>query len=163
VPPEQVVYASDFPYGQQPASLFIALRTAHRAGLSETQIRGMLGETCNALADGRDLPEPTTPVGSSVIEQPIQLARIHQYLSMAMPLLWLRQQETIGALGLALNTAAERDGRPETSDRIASLLGTATALWASLPDVADEEDRLDRTRLALRLIHIADIEALTGG
>jgi uncharacterized protein len=162
VPPEQVVYASDFPYGQQPASLFIALRTAYRAGLTETQIRWMLGETCNALADGRELPEPTSPVGSGVLEQPIQLARIHQYLSMAMPLLWLRQQETIGALGLALNTAAERDGQPETSERIASLLQTATALWASLPDIDDENERLDRTRLALRLIHIADIEALTG-
>ena len=162
VPPEQVVYASDFPYGQQPSSLFIALRTAMRAGLSEAQIRGMLGETCNCIADGRDLPEPTSPVGRETLEQPIPLARIHQYLSMAMPLLWLRQQETIGALGLALNTAAERDGRPETTGRIAALLETATTLWASLPDIDDETTRLDSTRLALRLIHIADIEALTG-
>ena len=81
---------------------------------------------------------------------------------MAMPLLWLRQQETIGALGLALNTAAERDGQPETTERIDSLLEAATALWATLPDIDDEDERLDRTRLALRLIHIADIEALTG-
>src|SRR5215471_15115610 len=47
VPAEQVVYASDFPYGQQPSSLFIALRTAIKAGLSESQLRGMLGETCS--------------------------------------------------------------------------------------------------------------------
>src|SRR6516165_10675795 len=80
VPPEQVVYASDFPYGQQPSSLFIALRTAIRAGLSEAQLRGMLGETCSSLADGLDLPEPTSPVGSGTLEQPIPLARIHQYL-----------------------------------------------------------------------------------
>ena len=39
VPPEQVVYASDYPYGQQPASLLIALRTARVAGLDEGQIR----------------------------------------------------------------------------------------------------------------------------
>ncbi len=163
VPPEQVVYASDFPYGQQPSSLFIALRTAARAGLSESQLRGMLGETCSALADGRELPEPTTPVGSSVLQQPIPLARIHGYLSMAMPFLWLRQQETLGALGLALNTAAERDGQPETTERIESLLLAATELWASLPGIDEEADRLAATRLALRLIHIADIEALTGG
>jgi predicted TIM-barrel fold metal-dependent hydrolase len=162
IPPEQVVYASDFPYGQQPSSLFIALRTALRAGLSDEQMRFMLGETCSRLTDGLDLPEPTSPVGSGTLEQPIPLARIHQYLSMAMPLLWLRQQETIGALGLALNTAAERDGKPETAARIESLLATATTLWASLPGIDDESERLAATRLALRLIHIADIEALTG-
>jgi uncharacterized protein len=162
VPPEQVVYASDFPYGQQPSSLFIALRTAIKAGLSETQLRGMLGEIGNALADGRPLPEPTAPVGSGTLEQPLQLARIHQYLSMAMPFLWLRQQEPIGALGLALNACAERDGRPETSDRIESLLRAATALWGELPGLEEENDRLAATRLTLRLIHLADIEALTG-
>ncbi len=32
IPPEQILYASDYPYGQQPASLFIALRTAVLAG-----------------------------------------------------------------------------------------------------------------------------------
>src|SRR6478672_13289723 len=41
VPPEQVVYASDFPYGQQPSSLFIALKTAKLAGYSDAQLRGM--------------------------------------------------------------------------------------------------------------------------
>ena len=161
VPPEQVVYASDFPYGQQPSSLFIALRTAIRAGLSETQLRLMLGETCSNLADGRPLPEPTKPIGSGILVQPMQLARIHQYLSLAMPFLWLRQQESIGALGLALNACAERDGRPETAERIESLLAAATTLWAQLPGIEDESDRIAATRLTLRLIHIADIEALT--
>jgi len=163
VPAEQVVYASDFPYGQQPSSLFIALRTAIQAGLSETQLRGMLAETCNRVADGRDLPEPTAPVGGDMLDRPMQLARIHQYISMTMPLLWLRQQQdTIGALGLALNTCAERDGYPETAERIASLLESAMALWATLPELDDDSERLDATRLALRLIHLADIEALTG-
>ena len=35
VSPEQVLYASDYPYGQQPASMLIALRTARIAGLDE--------------------------------------------------------------------------------------------------------------------------------
>src|SRR5580765_2454510 len=42
VPPEQVLYASDFPYGQQPGSLLIAVKTALRAGYSEEQLRRML-------------------------------------------------------------------------------------------------------------------------
>src|SRR5690348_16844923 len=42
VPPEQVLYASDYPYGQQPSSLLIAVKTALRAGYSEAQLRAML-------------------------------------------------------------------------------------------------------------------------
>ena len=42
VPPEQVVYASDYPYGQYTTSLFIALRTAQLAGYDEEQLRAML-------------------------------------------------------------------------------------------------------------------------
>ena len=40
------------------------------------------------------------------------LARIHQYLSMATPLLWARQPDTIGVLGLALN-ACEENGHTD--------------------------------------------------
>jgi hypothetical protein len=122
----------------------------------------MLAENCNRLADGGELLEPTAPVGDDNLSRPIQLARIHQYISMAMPMLWLRQQDTIGALGLAVNTCAERDGYPETTGRIAKLLESAAALWATVPDIEDDGDRLAATRLALRLVHIADIEALTG-
>ena len=63
VPPEQVVYASDYPYGQQPASILIALKTARLAGCDDDQLRAMLGGTANALADGLPLPEPTSPLG----------------------------------------------------------------------------------------------------
>ena len=49
VSPEQVLYASDYPYGQQPTSLLIALRTARTAGLDDVQLRGML--VGNADAD----------------------------------------------------------------------------------------------------------------
>src|SRR6266487_1691641 len=40
VSPEQVVYASDYPYGQQPSSLLISVRTGKVAGFDETQVRG---------------------------------------------------------------------------------------------------------------------------
>src|SRR4051794_19080316 len=50
VGPEQVVYASDYPYGQQPASLLISLRTARQAGLSDDQVRGVLAGNANRMA-----------------------------------------------------------------------------------------------------------------
>ena len=91
VSPEQVLYASDFPYGQQPSSLLIALRTARVAGLSDDQIRDMLAGNANRIADGEPPLEPTPAKGSDTFTQPMVLARIHQYLSMATPLLWTRQ------------------------------------------------------------------------
>jgi predicted TIM-barrel fold metal-dependent hydrolase len=163
VPPEQLVYASDYPYGQQPSSLLIALKTAIHSGFSEAALRAMLAGTANAIADGQELPEPSSPVGSSELRQPLQLARIHQYLSMAMPLLWMRQQDTIGVLGLALNASIERDGHVEASERIHDLLSAARDLWAVLPSAEDAGTQQSSLRLAYRLIHLADIEAVTGG
>src|SRR2546423_3412535 len=102
VGPEQVVYASDYPYGQQPASLLIALRTARLAQLTEEEVRGVLAGNANRIAAGEPAREPSTPKGIDVFQQPMALARIHQYLSMATPLLWTRQPDRIGVLVLAL-------------------------------------------------------------
>ena len=163
IPPEQVLYASDYPYGQQPASLLIALKTARLAGYDDLQVRALLAGTANALADGSPLPAPTRPVGIERLSQPLQLARIHQYLSMATPLLWSRQPDTMGVLGLAIAACAERSGNgyDETVDGIRELLNGAQALWQELPEIADDQARLNATRLTFRLIHLADIEAVT--
>ena len=161
IPPEQVVYASDYPYGQQPSSLLIALKTARYAGYSDDQLRGLLAGTANALADGHELPEPTTPLGSEDFTQPMQLARIHQYISMATPLLWTRQPDTMGVLGLAINTCGERNGHADEVDKIRELLETARDLWTTVPSIEDEVEQRLEIRLTHRLIHIADIEAVT--
>jgi hypothetical protein len=162
-PPEQVLYASDYPYGQQPSSLLIALKTARFAGYSDDQLRAMLAGNANALADGHDLPEPTTPMGSETFAQPMQLARIHQYLSMATPLLWTRQPDTLGVLGLAINVCAERNGHAQEVDDIRELLETARELWTEAAGIEEEVDQRDMIRLTHRLIHVADIEAVTAG
>jgi hypothetical protein len=161
VPPEQIVYASDFPYGQQPSSLLIAIRTARFAGFDDDQVRALLGGTAGCIADGEELPEPTRPLGAETFALPMQLARIHQYLSMATGLFWTRQPDTLGVLGLAINTCAERSESAEVADRIRELLLSAQDLWALAPDVADERERLHTFRLSFRLIHLADIEAVT--
>jgi hypothetical protein len=161
IPPEQAVFASDYPYGQQPASLLIALKTAQAAGYDDAHLRALLGGTANALADGRDLPEPTAPIGSDTLVQPLQLARIHQYLSMATPLLWSRQGDTVGVLGLALAACAERNGYADAVDRIAELIEAARALWDTVPALDDEPGQRSATRLTFRLLHLADIEAVT--
>jgi uncharacterized protein len=161
VSPEQVLYASDFPYGQQPGSLLIALRTAKLAGLSDTQLRNMLGASAARIADGEPPIPLSQPNGRRTIEQPITLARIHHYLAMATPLLWTRQKDTIGVLGLALNTCAERDGLTEERAQLAELISCARDLWRVLPEIEDERERLLVGRYTFRLVHIADILAVT--
>jgi predicted TIM-barrel fold metal-dependent hydrolase len=162
VGPEQVVYASDYPYGQQPASLLISLRTARLAQLSDDQVRGVLAENVNRIAAGEPPPEPSAPKGLDTFSQPMALARIHQYLSMATPLLWTRQPDRVGVLGLALNACDDRsNGHRAELDQIRELLLAAQAMWRALPEEGDEQDRMAHTRATFRLIHLADIVAVT--
>ena len=163
VSPEQVVYASDYPYGQQPSSLLIAIRTAHVAGLDDAQLRMMLSGTANRIAAGEPPLEPTAPIGDQTFSQPMAFARIHQYLSMATPLLWTRQADTIGVLGLALNATADRDGHKEEREQIRELLEAARELWRVLPEVEDEGEQRIVSRTTFRLVHLADILAVTSG
>ena len=162
VGPEQVLYASDYPYGQQPASLLISLRTARLAQLNDEQVRGVLAGNADRIANGEPPLEPSKPKGIETFSQPISLARIHQYLSMATPLLWTRQQDRIGVLGLALNACDDRaNGHREELDQIRELLLAAQDMWHALPEEGDERDRMAHTRATFRLIHLADIVAVT--
>jgi predicted TIM-barrel fold metal-dependent hydrolase len=163
VSPQQLLYASDFPYGQQPQSLLLDLRIARIAGFSEAELRGVLGSNAARIADGLPAPALTAPkVGTRSVHQPIAMARIHTYIAMTMPFLWTRQPDLSGSLGLALNAAAERDGHADVRGRIAELLDCARDVWRTVPEIEDDDaERTYRTRLAQRLIHLADIEALT--
>ncbi len=161
IAPEQILYASDYPYGQQPASLLISLRTARLAGLDEGELREMLAGNAKRIAEGEAPLSPTNAKGSDTLVQPMALARIHQYLSMATPLLWTRQPDTVGVLGLAINACQERNGLPDELDRIKELLMTARDLWRDLADAEDDTERRHLTRTTFRLIHLADIWAVT--
>jgi len=162
VGPEQVVYASDYPYGQQPASLLVSLRTARLAQLSDEQVRDVLAGNAHRIAAGEAPREPSAPKGLETFSQPMSFARIHQYLSMATPLLWTRQPDRIGVLGLALNATDDRaNGHQEELDRIRELLLAARDMWHILPHEGDEKDLMAHTRATFRLIHLADIVAVT--
>ena len=162
VAPEQVLYASDYPYGQQPASLLLALRTARVAGLDDERLRGVLGESALRICRSEEQLPLSPPLGPQTISQPLTFARIHQYLSMATPLLWTRQADTIGVLGLALNACDERsNGHREATEQIRELIETARELWQSFAEVDDEAERRRTARSAFRLLHLANIVAVT--
>ena len=92
-------------------------------------------------------------------------ARIHQYLSMATPLLWTRQPDTIGVLGLALNACEERNGaHAEERDQIKELLLVgARRSGACCPSSTTRASSARRARATFRLVHLADILAVTSG
>jgi uncharacterized protein len=162
VPPEQIVYASDYPYGLQPGSLLLSLRVARVGGFDGRQLRDMFGGNAARIADGEEPLEPSRPRGRNVLEQPLAQARIHQYLSMAMPLLFIRQPDAFGALGLALNATEEPNGaHGEELGQIHELLEAARDLWRTLPEAEDDSERRLVARTAVRLIQIADTVAVT--
>ncbi len=163
ISPEQVLYASDYPYGQQPSSLLIAVRTARAAGLSEPQLRAMLGGSADRIAAGEPPVQPTAPRGPDVLIQPMVFARIHGYLSMATSLLWLRKPDTFGVLGLALNACEERGGQAVELQRLREILVGARDLWEGLGDIEDEAEQRRAGRLTFKLLHLADILTVTGG
>ena len=164
VSPEQVLYASDYPYGQQPSSLLIAVRTARAAGFDEGQLHAMLWGNALRIATGEPPAEPTPPRGSDVFTQPMIFARIHGYLSMATPLLWTRQTDTIGVLGLALNACYEPNGgHTLETEQIKELLLAARDVWRALPELDEDGEKRIAARLTFRLVHIADILAVTTG
>jgi predicted TIM-barrel fold metal-dependent hydrolase len=162
MPPEQIVYASDYPYGRQPTSLLMAVRTSRLAGFSEDELRGLLHDNAARIADGEPPLEPSTPKGGDVFSQPTLFARIHQYLSMATPLFWMRQPDTIGVLGLALNTCdGPTNGYREQTQQIKELILAAEALYEEALALEDDAEKLRVGRYAFRLIHLADILAVT--
>jgi predicted TIM-barrel fold metal-dependent hydrolase len=162
MPPEQIVYASDYPYGRQPNSLVLATRTARTAGFGEEEVRNLLGRNATRIADGEPPITPSQPLGGDVFSQPTVFARIHQYLSMATPMMWQRQPDTIGVLGLALNACDSRtNGYDEAIGDIRELLATAQVLWTEAMEHEDRAERVSEIRAAFRLIHLADILSVT--
>jgi uncharacterized protein len=162
VPPEQVVYASDYPYGGQPGSLLLTLRVARASGFEKRELSDLFSGNAARIANGQDPLEPSHPRGGDVLSQPLAHARIHQYVSMAMPLLFVRQPDAFGALGLALNATEEPNGlHREELAQIRELLEAARDLWRTLPEAEDDTERRLFARTAVRLIQIADTVALT--
>jgi predicted TIM-barrel fold metal-dependent hydrolase len=162
VPPEQIVYASDYPYGGQPGSLLLSLRAAQVSGFDDRQLRDMFAGNATRIAEGEAPLEPSQPRGHEILEQPLAHARIHQYVSMAMPLLFIRQPDAFGALGLALNATEEPNGaHREELGQIRELLEAARDLWRTLPEADDDSERRLVARTTVRLIQIADTVAVT--
>ena len=162
VAPQQILFATDYPYGRLPNALLLALRAARLARFDDDELRGLVGGNALSIANGDSLPELTAAKGPEEIAHPLPLARIHSYLGMALPLLWMRMPDRGGGLGLALNAAQEAnvDHVPD-ADLIRGALACATELWAGIGEIEDRAESERIARPARMLVHIADILAVT--
>lgn len=162
VPPEQIIYASDYPYGNLPSALLLAQRVAAAAGFDERQLRELFGGTAGRIADGGEPIEPSSVQGIASLSQPLALARIQGYLGAAIPLLYLGDPGDFEILGLPLNITEEPNGsHAEELEQVRELLIAARDLWSVLSEVEDENDRNAAKRTTARLIQIAGLVAVT--
>ena len=142
----------DYPYGQQPASLLIALGPRALAGLDDEQLATCSPATRAGSPTASRRSSRPRRSGGGTFSQPMAFARIHQYLSMATPLLWTRQPDTIGVLGLALNACDERERpRARSASRSGSCSTAARELWRTLPGA--------RGRAEQRVVDAHDVPA----
>jgi uncharacterized protein len=84
VPPRQVLYGSDAPYGRPILSVTLAVRCALQAGLSDDQLRSVLGEQTERLLAGEPAADVGPPPGSHQFERNLLLERVSTSLTFAM-------------------------------------------------------------------------------
>jgi hypothetical protein len=145
VPPGQILFASDSPYGSTLMSAAFQLRLALQAGLSDTQIRSIAGGQALRLAAG----EPLVPAGPAVgeREQPPHtlLERLAQFVLLATIQLFRGgdADEMLALARLACDVPPEIDDAPVFA-AVLRLIDLHERLAA-----ADPADRRPRSLLIL--------------
>jgi predicted TIM-barrel fold metal-dependent hydrolase len=145
VPPGQIVFASDAPYGATAFALAFQLRSALQVGLTSEQIRSITSEQALRIAAG----EPLEPAGPAVGEREraphVLLDRVAEFLLLSA-IATMRggdATETLALARLACDVPGEIDDAPVFA-AILELLDGFDAYSAEHPD--------DRRRLTLLIL-----------
>jgi uncharacterized protein len=152
--PEQIVFASDLPYGMPATAQLALLLVLRRAGATDDQVRAIFWGNAERAARGEHAATLTPPLLADDRTAPLQRLRIHDYLVMVQTLMWARLGDTPGALGLAVR-ACDTDGAHELAD-VAELLEAVGELWTESLALEDEVAARTFMRGAMRLLQIAD-------
>jgi predicted TIM-barrel fold metal-dependent hydrolase len=84
VPPGQVLYGSDAPYGRPVLSVTLAVRCARQAGLSEEQLRWVLGGQLERLLAGEPAHDAGPPPGGASQAADVLLERVASSIVFSM-------------------------------------------------------------------------------
>jgi uncharacterized protein len=152
--PEQIVFASDIPYGRARVNQIQVSIILRRAGATPEQTHAILWGNADRAARGEPAPVLSPPLLHRDRDVPLKRVRIHDYLVMACTLLWTRLPDMPGALGLATR-ACDTAGDP-AFDEVATLIETARELWTDALAIEDDAKARPFNRGAFRLLQIAD-------
>ena len=152
--PEQILYGSDAPYytpfGTQ-AKLFLQLAAA---GASEAQRREVAATGAQRLLGGEPCAALSEPLGAGLPLPARPRLRAHEYLVMAVPLVWQQMPDRIGLLALARQAL----GAPgdERAAAALELIALAERTWPLELEHGDRTEILTVSWLTFRLIELAD-------
>jgi predicted TIM-barrel fold metal-dependent hydrolase len=143
VPPGQIVFASDAPYGNTLSAASIQLRWALQAGLSAEQIRSIGSEQSLRLAAGEPLVSAGPAAGERDQAEHVLLERVAEFLLLgtiaSMRGVSDAASEMLALARLACDVPEEIDDAP-VFEAIRGLIDTHDQLAAAMPE--------DRRRLA---------------
>jgi hypothetical protein len=152
--PEQVLHGSDAPYytpiGTQ-AKLFLQLAAV---GASEAQLCDAAARSAERLLAGEPCAHLSEPLGAGVPLPSLTRLRAHEYLVMAVPLVWQQVPDRIGLLPLARQALG-----PAEDERAAAaleLIALAEQTWPYELAHGDRSEILTVSWLTFRLIELAD-------
>lgn len=114
VPPGQILFASDAPYGRIPTGALQTLRAGRQAGLDDEQLRLVLGGQLARLLDGGQLADAGPPPGRERIAVDALLDRVATFLTGAFAQL-VRGQSGEEMLALARLACAVPADAPQAA------------------------------------------------
>lgn len=161
VSPEQILHASDYPYGRYLNSVAASVLTARQAGYSDDEIRGVMGGHARQLMLGESKPAPSPPKGGSTVSISTTCARIRHYLAFAASLVWNGHEDNVGWMGLAANVCDDEAGPAETLANLHELITAAASSLSSAHEARSAEARQRHRRDAFWLLNLADVVAAT--
>jgi uncharacterized protein len=123
VPPGQILFASDAPYGTPAFAAANMLRHARQAGLSEDQLRSYAGLQIARLTAGEEPLDLGPPPGQSSVETDVLLDRVHTFLISAIGQMFngVDPSETLALAALACHVDADSP-RADVCAHVLSLL-----------------------------------------
>ena len=125
--PEQILFASDTPYGTHPFGIVQLAHALHAAAAGSAATAAIFWDNAERVGDGRPADALSPPLLTGSGRLSYQRLRVIEYLAMAVALAWMQQDDTPGALNLA-RCACDPDSDDGLHDA-AELIEAAGELW----------------------------------
>ncbi len=142
VAPQQVMWATDTPYGSHLASLALIGSILDEIGAGEEIRRGIFGGTLEGIINGQT-PAMTDPIAPPTWELSHSAQRVYTYLASAIPMIWMRLPDTLGVSGLAAGACRSGDDVADLEEMITA----ACRVWEDVGPSATRGDVWDVAKL----------------